>query len=276
MGGGLQLAVQPDSNGQYTELEVVLSFAGYDDGQEIYSWTPDNFQTTALIDSGTSWMSLTDDLYNGLLEVLGFESTQNGWFIECDTLRNSEYSVAFGFGGITDTYINVPFGNFADNVTDDNGDPKLTSTGNTICSPAFEGGSDRIILGDTFMKAAYTVFNLDEKYVWIAQANYNSKSNIVALGGDTPSLKASATGTASAVVTGTGLPDNNLPSQTASAVPSDISFTQASYTPTGTKVSGAAKTDDATSSTSTGAAATAGLDVAKAVFGAALAGLIAV
>lgn len=245
---------------------MVWTFAGVNDGSGTYSVSQSGIDLPVTFDSGTTFITLPQSYFDTLLQVLGFENVPalGGPVALCDSLRQSTSSIVFGFGSGSEALISVPFGNFADNLTQ-NGQPVTDNNGNAVCQPAASVAEDgdEILFGDTFMKSAYLIYDLDEKYIYIAQASYSSNSNIIAIGGNSSSISASATGTATAAVTATGLPGNGgSPSQTIASTVTGISLSQYTYHPTGTDINGPSPTAQATS-TSTGAAATAILDVKK-------------
>ena len=170
--------------------------------------------------------------------------------ILCDRLRKSQNPIVFGFGNIEGGLINVPFGDFAISMINPRtGRPLTDSYGNTLCAPvvAVSPEGEDIVFGDTFLKSAYDVFRLDEKYFYLGQASHSPKSNVVVIGGMSSGKIASVTGTAEAKATATVRPGNgNFYSyKSATAVPSGFSFTDHSYVPSGTQIANAGSSDAA-------------------------------
>lgn len=139
--------------------------------------------------------------------------------------------------------------------TDGSGKPfKFHSTGQVACELGFEAAQGRpILLGDTFLRSAYVVYDLDNNEVSIAQTNFNSgQQNVleiqagprgvpsVASTASMASISQTATGVQTVQTAGIGgSPTQDLGSVASSLVagtgaPPLAAFTTAQYTgPTG-------------------------------------------
>jgi hypothetical protein len=126
----------------------------------------------ALFDTGTNTISLPQDMYNSVLSLYNAQapSTARGYpQVDC-SLGTSSYSMSFGFAGVT---INVPL---SEVVEADNGG----SSCSLYVSSQAAGENPPIILGDSFLTSAYTVFDLVDNNLYVAQAIFNAQgSNIM-------------------------------------------------------------------------------------------------
>lgn len=115
-----------------------------------------------VLDSGTSLTYLDDDVVSSIAERFGanYDVYQGLYIINGDVEGND---VDFSFFG---TNITVPASEL---VIDQSG---VKTFGLVPSSQA----ANQTILGDTFLRSAYVVYDLDNKQAGIAQANYNSNS----------------------------------------------------------------------------------------------------
>lgn len=83
------------------------------------------------------------------------------------------------------------------------GAPATNSKGQQICQFGIEPAGDRpILLGDTFLRSAYVVYDLDNRQLSLAQTDFNSTTSnvreIAAGANGVPGVSATATGAAAA------------------------------------------------------------------------------
>ncbi|KFA72207.1 hypothetical protein S40288_06006 [Stachybotrys chartarum IBT 40288] len=152
---------------------------------------------TALLDSGATVCLLPDDFAQEMFERFEVETLDELpiRFVSCDWAgeRGEDYEFEFAFQGKT---IRVPMNemvidSWADSPEIFDSDPILRrlrdSLGGSVClfgidSIADYGISDDsvMLLGDTFLRSAYVVYDLENQQLALAQANLNSTdSNIV-------------------------------------------------------------------------------------------------
>ncbi|KAF1926855.1 candidapepsin-4 precursor [Didymella exigua CBS 183.55] len=191
--------------GVYAEFIIALTDMGVGSNKtSLFS----NSNVAVLLDSGSSLMYLPDAVATALYTQFNarYDSRQGAAFVDCD-LANQDGSLEFGFSGVT---ISVPYNELV--IT------AAVSRGQPVCilgiGPA---GSSVSVLGDTFLRSAYVVYDLDNNEISLAQTNFNATSSNVkeiqagASGVPGASVVANAVSTAAV---GTGGPRVNSPSVT--------------------------------------------------------------
>ncbi|KAK7711674.1 hypothetical protein SLS57_007967 [Botryosphaeria dothidea] len=186
--------------GDYREFIIALTGLGANGKNGSYFSSNDSSSNVVpvLLDSGSSLTYLPDSVVSSIYDDFNaaYDSDQGAAFIDCDQ-ANSDDTLDFTFSSPT---ISVPMNELV----------LLAgySRGQAVCilgiSPA---GDSTSVLGDTFLRSAYVVYDLANNEISLAQTNYNSTdSNINEIGTGTASVP-DATGVAnavSAVVAATG------------------------------------------------------------------------
>lgn len=171
-----------------------------------------------VLDSGTSLTYLPQDISDAIANGVGASSTPNGGlYVPCD-LQNSGVSINFGFGNSGGPKIKVDISEFILPFNDDNEQPPELDDGTVICQWGIRPSGDGTpnLFGDTFLRSAYVVYDIQNNNIGIAQTTFNVSSSDTDIqditGSQIPGASSTATG---AVVTQTfsGNPNN----------PSDIS-----------------------------------------------------
>ncbi|ANB13476.1 Yps1p [Sugiyamaella lignohabitans] len=141
--------------------------------------------TAALLDSGTTFSYLPNDVVSSLSNALGAEFSEDvGAYLTDCNVQNGNTSLIYNFSGAN---ITVPLSEILFEVTDNNNNPITFNNGNEACVIGIFP-SDDVILGDSFLRSAFVVYDLDNFEVSIANTNYNStSSNIEAISGSVPS-----------------------------------------------------------------------------------------
>jgi hypothetical protein len=123
-----------------------------------------------LLDSGSSLMYLPDSIVEGLYQQFNaqYDPSQGAAFVDCNQAENSA-TLQFTFSGVT---ISVPMNELVI-VAGSQGNEPICILG---IGPA---GSSTCVLGDTFLRSAYVVYDLDNNQIALAQTNFNAtKSDI--------------------------------------------------------------------------------------------------
>ncbi len=139
---------------------VTLNNLQLSDGSYISSSVGD-----VLLDTGTTLTYLPNDFIDGLVKLLGGTSSDDGhgntiYTVPCES---SSRTLDFTFGCVT---VKVPFSNFQSSLSSGSCSLDLI--------PAGDGLS---IVGDSFLRSAYIVFDLDNQQASIAQASLNGSGS---------------------------------------------------------------------------------------------------
>ncbi len=132
-----------------------------------------------LLDTGATLTYLPDDIVTGIYNDVQavFVGTQGAAYATCDQ-ANRDSTLDFDFSG---QKISVPYNElFLDAGTDNQGRPLQFEDGSTAClfgiAPA-QGGT--IVLGDTFLRSAYVVYDLGNNEISMANTVFNATGNDV-------------------------------------------------------------------------------------------------
>lgn len=122
----------------------------------------------ALLDSGSSLMYLPDNVFNSVIKQLGatYDANQGAAFVPC-SLANSGGTLDFTFSGPT---ISLAMNELVIEAGVQRGQPVC------ILGIGPTGGSTPV-LGDTFLRSAYVVYDLTSNEISLAQTNFNSSSD---------------------------------------------------------------------------------------------------
>jgi hypothetical protein len=196
------LEIQPDSqSGTISSMTVAWTSLSvtYDSSTTVVSQS--DFPLAAVLDSGTTLTVIPSDMFAELANFFNAASDPNyGVLVSCD-IGSVNGTLDFGFGGDKGTTISVAFKELALPVTDNQGNSLTFSDGSTACSFGLDQTSENepILFGDTFLRSAYVVYDLDNQQIGIAPTNFEStNSNIQEIGSGTGNV-AGASSVASAV-----------------------------------------------------------------------------
>ena len=186
----------------------------------ILPWTSLNFTTgdsssillkgpiPALIDSGASGISLTAEIATAIFQGLGV--APDTYTLPC-SYGATQGNFTFGFNDNPSAVINVPLSALIDPIYV-NGTAQTDEQGNALCRLSVTAAaSEFVVLGDSFIRSGYFVFDLENNVIAMAQANLNAtgSTDIKAIVG-LKDLSASAITTTVAV--------SPLPSQTTAII----------------------------------------------------------
>ncbi|KAK4631381.1 putative aspartic-type endopeptidase opsB [Fulvia fulva] len=163
--GSLQTLPIIQESGIYAEFVIALTAVGQNGNTGSIA---SDLATPTLLDSGSSLMYLPNNITQSIYDAVGarYDSSQGAAFIDCDK-ANSDDTIDFTFSSPT---IKVAMNELVIVAGIDRGRP--------ICilgiGPA--GGSTPV-LGDTFLRSAYVVYDLTANEISLAQTNFNSTSD---------------------------------------------------------------------------------------------------
>jgi elongation factor G len=183
-----------------------------------------HFPTPVVLDSGTTLSYLPTDLAEQVWKEVGaiYSSDFGAAVLPCN-MQNSRGYFSFGFAGPNGPRINVTMDELVLDVT--SGQPPIFASGRykgqEVCEFGVQNFSSApYLLGDTFLRSAYVVYDLVNNQVGIAATDFNSTdSNVVAF----PSMSAQ-------IPSATVAPDQsavtNKPSVTSPAYAASKGFTE--------------------------------------------------
>lgn len=190
-GALITLPVQPDADtgtiSSFTVAWTSLSITG--EAGNSTTLTESNFAQPAILDSGTTLTYIPDDLAAEVYAMTGAidDSTNSGIiYIDCD-LRTTGSKVTFnyGFGGSGGPIIKVPIDELIfdlDGLFSESSDGSSSSGPftNTCAFGLYANGGSTNLLGDTFLRSAYVVYDISNNEIAMAQTNFNATdSNVV-------------------------------------------------------------------------------------------------
>jgi hypothetical protein len=216
--------------------------------------TPPSYAEAAILDSGTTITLLPDDVALLVFEELGATVSQQlgAVVVPCNLAKNTG-TLNYGFGGPGGPTIKVSVSDLVLPLTLTNGRSPTYSDGQAACQLGIQAaGNLPVLFGDTFLRSAYVVYDLDNNRIALAQTDFNATgSNIVPFASSgAPIPSASSTSNQVQVTqTASGLPR-------ASGAGTATGTGVATYNPTATGL--VAASGFAVSSTGTGKKSAAG------------------
>lgn len=161
------LPIQP-VNGGYSSFIIALTGVSVSTPSGVRNVTSASLPTAVLLDSGSSLTYLPDPLVHGLFSSLGviYDRSAGVGFVPC-SLSTQKASVTYTFSspqisvGINELVLD------GGNVTFRDGTPACIFG----VAPA---GNNLAVLGDTFLRSAYVVYDLDNNEISLANTDFNS------------------------------------------------------------------------------------------------------
>lgn len=167
----IQLDTQSGSITSFTVAWTGLTVTG---GGQTSNFSPKSAQP-AILDSGTTDTLLPDDIANSIFNGVGvFTDPSYGNVVRC-SLADDDLTFSFTFGGSGGPIVNVSLAEFVTPLLTTDGSQPTFQNGDAACSFAIEAaGSNPILFGDSFMRSAYVVYDLENEQVAIAQTNFDA------------------------------------------------------------------------------------------------------
>lgn len=207
----------------------------------IETFLQEDINVPALLDSGTTLAVLPEQIYRLILKQMGAVELEGGAFAPC-YLRVANATIDFHVGGPTGFIFSIPLREFLFDLDSETARLFHDLGGAQYCQVGLQAGDDLPIFGDVILRSAYIVYDLDNRQIALAQANFSpGAANIKEITNGTTSnipgvaRTASAISSLSSVTSATAAVHTSLQSSrtgspsTASIVPL-ASFTTASYT----------------------------------------------
>ena len=168
--------------GLFAEFLITLTGVSLTAKGKSNDFNNQNLPTPVLLDSGSSLTYLPDDLTKSIYDALDvtYESREGTAYVDC-RLADTNVTLDFTF---TSPKISVPMNELVINSGPQDGGTATFDDGTPLCifgiSPA-EGTT--AVLGDTFIRSSYLVYDLSNNEISIAQTDFNATdSNVVEIG----------------------------------------------------------------------------------------------
>lgn len=204
--------IEDASINNYTSFAVTLSSvaAVYSNGT-----VADNYTSSAeavILDSGTTLTYLPETMAQSIMDTFSatYDESLGYATVDCNLADESDLVLEFQFGGSDGPAIQVALSELViQDGTSVSFGPGGSSTESSTCAFGVSISTDTYLLGDTFLRSAYVVYDLDAKEVALAQSNLNSTTtSITAItSGSTIPLVSSTATAVMASSTGTSLGD---------------------------------------------------------------------
>ncbi|KAK3940503.1 aspartic peptidase domain-containing protein [Diplogelasinospora grovesii] len=175
--GSLQTVPIQSESGTFAEFLITLTKL-----QMGATTIADNLALAVLLDSGSSLTYLPDALVQDIYNAVGaqYDSEEGAAYVPC-SLANNATNLTFTF---SEPEINVQMDELVLDLVTASGKRPTFQNGVAAClfgiAPA---GSGTNVLGDTFIRSAYLVYDLDNNQISLAQTRFNSTaSNVLEIG----------------------------------------------------------------------------------------------
>ncbi|KAF4123217.1 Eukaryotic aspartyl protease [Geosmithia morbida] len=193
-------SVGTDSDGQPVFREFWLTLSQLDLAG---STVAEDMGLAVLLDSGSSLTYLPDELTAAIYDAVGaqYDSQAGLAVVECALARQSA-NLTFHFD--KPAVVSVPIDELVISSTSES---SADTAENQICTFGIApSGSSSSVLGDTFLRSAYVVFDLDNNEISLAQSNFDATdSDIVEIGSGADAVP-SATDASESIAATLGLP----------------------------------------------------------------------
>jgi hypothetical protein len=181
--GSLETLPVQKEQGYYAEFLITLTEVMF--GNTVIA---ENQALAVLLDSGSSLTYLPDAMTEAIYEQVDaqYDSSEGAAYVPCSLATNST-SLNFTF---TTPTIAVAMNELVIEVSSSNGRQLTFSDGTPAClfgiAPA---GSSTSVLGDTFIRSAYLVYDLANNEISMAQTNFNATgTNVQEIGTGTTAV----------------------------------------------------------------------------------------
>jgi len=200
--------------------------------------TPSGYAQPVVLDSGTTWTYLPDELAQAIFNEVGAIFYPEDGITLCSCgIGTVDGTLSFGFAGADGPVIKVPISEMVYPLTYPNGTSFDLTPGTPICvfgiGPASALGDSPILFGDTLLRSAYVVYDLANFRIGLAPTDFNSTgSNIVPFASAGAQIPSATTVTNEFAVTQTAGSGNIAPTAagTVGSGPVDATGTSAEFT----------------------------------------------
>jgi hypothetical protein len=203
----MALDIQPDAlSGKVNTMTVAWTSLSITDSRGSTLLTSTNFAAPAVLDSGTSYTALPTAIFNNIVSYFGVVNDENyGNLVRCN-VSSYKGTIDYGFGGFKGPVISVKYAEVVIPIYDQDGTQPTFIDGSYACAfgifPVSSG--EQILFGDTFLRSAYVIYDLENKQIGLAPTNFGStESNVIEIGKGGGIGASSAASSVSVAQTGT-------------------------------------------------------------------------
>lgn len=158
----------------FTAWAVALTSVSHSSKHGAELLTSTSFAISAIVDSGSPNMYLPSALASSIAALMNSTTVQGFPYVPC-SLKKAPEIISFGFGGAGGPSISVPYSAliYPYGVPSNIGEINAPD-GNPLCYLGVIGtGGNIYLLGDTFMRSAYLVYDVDNQQIAMAPASFN-------------------------------------------------------------------------------------------------------
>jgi hypothetical protein len=191
--------IKDSSANNYTSFSVTLSSVAsvYSNGTLSDNYTSD--AQSVILDSGTTLTYLPTYVAQSIMDTFGATYSDSLGYAtcSCSLSEESDLSLEFQFGGAGGPIIVVDLNEMVLQTGSSIGfGPGGSPGASDNCVFGVSMSDSTYLLGDTFLRSAYAVYDLDNKEVALAQSNLNSTTSTITSiseGGSIPGVSITAT-----------------------------------------------------------------------------------
>ncbi|EAW15847.1 pepsin-like aspartic protease [Aspergillus fischeri NRRL 181] len=181
--GELQTLPIQKVNGRYSEFVIALTGVAFDSESHHKTYSSDALPAAVLLDSGSSLTYLPDSIVENIYRDLNvaYEPSSGVGYLPCNLAENNM--------NITYTFSSPNITVMIDELLLDAGDLRFRDGARACIFGIVPAGDSTAVLGDTFLRSAYVVYDIANNEISIANTNFNStKDNILEIGVGTDSV----------------------------------------------------------------------------------------
>ena len=169
----LSLPLSTDDYGHYHGFRVALTQISYHDEDSTQALTKAPFIVAALLDFGATMTYLPRAIFEELMRGLGATAGADGYYYVPCAYRTSNTNLVYSFGGAQGVNVSVPLSEL---IGEELGPFDGYNSDTPACSLNVARGYDDVILGDSFLRSAYAVYDLENYVVALGQSNVFKKA----------------------------------------------------------------------------------------------------
>ena len=195
----ISVAMVPSPNeiANYTRSIVPLTDVSVTDLDGERSLASTSLPIPVLLDSGATISFLPSDLMSSINAGLGVTVVQGNSYLPC-TRAHANITLDFRFGGPSGALIKVPLTALMTPLAADKAEQQMYDDGQNACQLKLESSvpGRRVVLGDSFLRSGYFVYDLENNQIAMAQAAASPSSGSVTAipsGTEIPGCKSTVT-----------------------------------------------------------------------------------